>query len=406
VNANAASAEWETGRLDSWKEIASFFRREVRTVQLWEKSEGLPVRRQHHKKLGSVYAYRRELEAWWLARSALSGHMTPPAAPTAQPGGTEQSAAYHACMIGLHFWKQRTRTGLMKALGYYHEAILIDPSCAEAYAGLTDTYVELSYSHFMPAREAAQEAQRAVSTALKLAPRCVNVRNAEINFNVACKWDWRTAQRLCQHLVDSGAADSRTLQLYASLMICLGRPEEAIRLALSAHRLDPLSDCINSQASFAYFYAGDYDRAIPFIDRTISLKPSFNTAHALMGRTEAQRGNWDKAIESFERGLAGCSSSTFLKALLAYGYAGRGDATIAREILREIEQQRERACFPAVDVSAVYAMLNQQQEALHYISRAYDLRDMKVAYIRYDPRFSRLRGLPQFRKIASSFSAC
>ena len=39
------STEWTRERLDSWKEVASFFRREVRTVQLWEKSEGLPVRR-------------------------------------------------------------------------------------------------------------------------------------------------------------------------------------------------------------------------------------------------------------------------------------------------------------------------------------------------------------------------
>lgn len=39
-------------------------------MQLWEKSEGLPVRRQYHKKLGSVYPYRRELESWWLARLA------------------------------------------------------------------------------------------------------------------------------------------------------------------------------------------------------------------------------------------------------------------------------------------------------------------------------------------------
>src|ERR1700719_1243872 len=65
------STQWTRERLDSWKEVASFFRREVRTVQLWEKSEGLPVRRQYHKKLGSVYAYRQELEAWWIARSAI-----------------------------------------------------------------------------------------------------------------------------------------------------------------------------------------------------------------------------------------------------------------------------------------------------------------------------------------------
>ena len=47
----------DAGRLDSWKEIASYFRREVRTVQLWEKREGLPVHRHFHQQLGSVFAF-------------------------------------------------------------------------------------------------------------------------------------------------------------------------------------------------------------------------------------------------------------------------------------------------------------------------------------------------------------
>src|SRR5258707_3547843 len=48
-------------RLDSWKEIASYLRRDVRTVQRWEKKEGLPVYRHLHDKLASIYAYRNEL---------------------------------------------------------------------------------------------------------------------------------------------------------------------------------------------------------------------------------------------------------------------------------------------------------------------------------------------------------
>src|ERR1700729_398931 len=54
----------DADRLDSWKEIANYFRREVRTVQLWEKREGLPVHRHFHKQLGSVFAFRSELKAW------------------------------------------------------------------------------------------------------------------------------------------------------------------------------------------------------------------------------------------------------------------------------------------------------------------------------------------------------
>ncbi len=55
-------------RLDSWKEIASYLRRDVRTVQRWEKKENLPVYRHLHDKLGSIYAYRNELTEWFNGR--------------------------------------------------------------------------------------------------------------------------------------------------------------------------------------------------------------------------------------------------------------------------------------------------------------------------------------------------
>ncbi len=50
--------------LDSWKEIAVYLRREVRTVQRWEKREGLPVHRQFHTKAGTVCAFKQEIDAW------------------------------------------------------------------------------------------------------------------------------------------------------------------------------------------------------------------------------------------------------------------------------------------------------------------------------------------------------
>src|SRR5262250_503009 len=59
-------------RLDSWKEIAAFLRRDVRTVQRWEKKEGLPVYRHQHEKLGSVYAFRGELTEWFGTRQPAS----------------------------------------------------------------------------------------------------------------------------------------------------------------------------------------------------------------------------------------------------------------------------------------------------------------------------------------------
>src|SRR5215469_2214678 len=53
------------GRLDSWKEIASYLKRSVRTVIRWEREQGLPV---HRHKTGTVYAYKPELDAWWTSQ--------------------------------------------------------------------------------------------------------------------------------------------------------------------------------------------------------------------------------------------------------------------------------------------------------------------------------------------------
>jgi len=51
-------------RLDSWKEIAAYLRRDESTVRRWEK-DGLPVHRHLHKSRAAVFAYKSELDAWW-----------------------------------------------------------------------------------------------------------------------------------------------------------------------------------------------------------------------------------------------------------------------------------------------------------------------------------------------------
>ncbi len=56
-------------RLDSWKQIARYLGRSVRTVRRWEQHEDLPVRRHVHRSLASVYALKPEVEAWQKARS-------------------------------------------------------------------------------------------------------------------------------------------------------------------------------------------------------------------------------------------------------------------------------------------------------------------------------------------------
>ena len=61
-------------RLDSWKEIAAHFARDVTTVQRWEKREGMPVHRHLHDRAGSIYAFTAELDEWARGRNVRVEH--------------------------------------------------------------------------------------------------------------------------------------------------------------------------------------------------------------------------------------------------------------------------------------------------------------------------------------------
>jgi len=71
-------------RLDTWKEIAGYLNRNVRTVQRWEACESMPVHRQFHVKSGSVHAFISELDTWRQERSYCSP-------PGCDPRSTQRS---------------------------------------------------------------------------------------------------------------------------------------------------------------------------------------------------------------------------------------------------------------------------------------------------------------------------
>ena len=73
-------------RLDSWKEIAAYLNRDVTTVQRWEKREAMPVHRHQHDRMGSVYAFRTELDAWVRRRSQSASPEPETAGSPTAPG--------------------------------------------------------------------------------------------------------------------------------------------------------------------------------------------------------------------------------------------------------------------------------------------------------------------------------
>ncbi|HWG21773.1 MAG TPA: hypothetical protein VG225_14675 [Terracidiphilus sp.] len=114
-------------RLNSWKEIAAYLNRDPRTVQLWEKHEGLPIRRITHLSRASVYAFTAEIDAWMRSRSgpAESAISVVPHNPSRQPRFAlpRRRATYLALLTGFvlalllaaAFWAWHSRRALPTA---------------------------------------------------------------------------------------------------------------------------------------------------------------------------------------------------------------------------------------------------------------------------------------------------
>jgi len=84
--------------LDSWKEIAVFLKRGVRTVQRWEKDEGLPVHRHQHAKRASVYGLAWEIEAWFKVRAEVEVPKLPEQASQRPESRVEADDLVRACL--------------------------------------------------------------------------------------------------------------------------------------------------------------------------------------------------------------------------------------------------------------------------------------------------------------------
>jgi eukaryotic-like serine/threonine-protein kinase len=78
---NTSPPRTPRARLESWKEIATYLRRDVTTVQRWEKREGLPVHRHQHDRQGTVFAFQDELDAWLNRRQTKPEDLAAPDEP-------------------------------------------------------------------------------------------------------------------------------------------------------------------------------------------------------------------------------------------------------------------------------------------------------------------------------------
>jgi len=96
--------------------------------------------------------------------------LTPAASARVSNASTLDPQAYEWYLQGRYFWNKRSKSGILKAIEYFKEAIVRDPSYAQAHAGLADAYALLGSLSIaeMSRREAMSNAKASALRALQL----------------------------------------------------------------------------------------------------------------------------------------------------------------------------------------------------------------------------------------------
>ena len=331
-------------RLDSWKDIAAYLRRDVSTVQRWEKREGMPVHRHLHEKLGSVYAFRSDLDAWSRGRG-IDVSVTQEL-PQPQVVAAVDSRWRLAAVVGA--------LALLIAI-----AVVIKGS--RSREGATDK----------DSRSATgkAEAQDLVSRARYLSDRTTNA-------------DTKSAIALLEQAIKLDQNQARAHALLASAYVTrlvYVTPEETHELEQKSYAAAEKAFSLDPNLPEVYLARGDllwthsrrfaHELAVQEFRQALRLNPQSDQAHRRIARVLVHVGFFEEARQHAERALAANSSNSQALNTRAQSLLWGGQVEEALTILLYIPGPVLPELVPANTVFALHA-LGRREEAWDSLRKA------------------------------------
>ena len=85
--------------------------------------------------------------------------------------------------------------------------------------------------------------------------------------------------------------------------------------------------------------------------------------------------------------------------MIAYVAAISGDGAKAREVLREMIASSTQRYIPPHNVAVVYLGLGELDECFVWLEKAYEDHDMRLSFLKVDPKWDSVRSDPRFVSI-------
>jgi TolB-like protein/tetratricopeptide (TPR) repeat protein len=248
---------------------------------------------------------------------------------------TENLAAYDA------FLKGEAASGgmsaidplsLRKALGFYEQAVALDPNFVQAWARVSTTNSNLYY-YGLPTQSLADRSRQAAEKAVALAPKRPEGYQAMGDYQRAVLADFPKA-----------------LDQYAK-----GR-------SLAAPNVDLLVGVALAESS-----SGRWDESVEELKQAVRLDPRSVMPHRRLGDELTRLRRYDEARESLDRAIALAPSNVAATHSKILSYIGQGNLDAARGVMREASTRispTELVAFVATYEDLVWVLDDKERELL------------------------------------------
>jgi eukaryotic-like serine/threonine-protein kinase len=326
---------------------------------------------------------------------------------------THDAEAYQLYLKGRYFWNKRDEQGFRNGIEFFKQAEEKDPTFALAFSGLADSYALLCDIGVVRPADEMPKAKAAAEKAVDADPDLAEAYTSRAFVKLAYDWDWLGAQSDFQQALKLNPKYPTAHQWYASYLMQMGKFNQAKSEIEEAHKLDPLSPIISSNSGLYSYYEHNYDDAINKYTVTLQSDPDFWVARHYLALAYVQKGKHDEAIKELRSLIKApatgpvpdevIASDTEASASLGFAYAMAGKKSEAQDILNKLKKLSQRRYVSGLYFAIVYAGLEDNDNAIEYLNRAYDARHPGLVLIRIEPMFDALRADERFKKLVKRF---
>jgi Tfp pilus assembly protein PilF len=354
-----------------------------------------------HLRGARIAAWLAPLAVLALLIPALSSHrenryknaLAAPHAPNAEAQELYLKGEYHRT--------RRTPDDLNKAVDYFTQAIVKDPSYAQAYVGLADCYNLLREFSVMPAEEAYPRALAAAQKAVELDNTSAGAHNSLAFSTFYWNWDPLTAEREYKRALELDTNFVQGHHWYATFLLTSARFPEALDQIEQARNLDPSSTTIQADKAWILFHADRKAEAFALLKQLESTESGLATTHSYLAEVYFDRRDYAHSfVESKQSAELRHDEAALVVANAAErGFAAGGLKGMRESMLSVQKEMFERGLGPAYDLAATCALLGKKAEALRYLQAAYEKREVGLLYLSRNQNFNILRGDPIYKEI-------